>query len=151
MQASQHPRMQIIVINSQKAGSGKTRLCAHLADEAQRAGDGPVYVIDTDPQGPQHMAREPRRRDAASVCRGKPGHAQRQHHRPGNRHPVACGPSPRQSLARASHYAAAMTDGHTAPELASRGPYALELAALWANIKPCLRASMPVAKVKAHA
>jgi cellulose biosynthesis protein BcsQ len=43
--------MQTIVINSQKGGSGKTSLCAHLAVEAERAGDGPVYLIDTDPQG----------------------------------------------------------------------------------------------------
>ena len=41
------------------------------------------------------------------------------------------------------HYAAAMTDGHTAPELASRGPAAQEIAALWTNIKSCLHASMP--------
>lgn len=43
--------MRTIVINSQKGGSGKTTLCAHLAVEAERAGDGPVFVIDTDPQG----------------------------------------------------------------------------------------------------
>ena len=43
--------MQTIVINSQKGGSGKTTICAHLAVEAERAGDGPVFVIDTDPQG----------------------------------------------------------------------------------------------------
>ena len=42
--------MKTIVINSQKGGSGKTTLCAHLAVEAERAGDGPVYLIDTDPQ-----------------------------------------------------------------------------------------------------
>jgi chromosome partitioning protein len=43
--------MQIIVVNSQKGGSGKTTLCAHLAVQAETAGDGPVYLIDTDPQG----------------------------------------------------------------------------------------------------
>jgi chromosome partitioning protein len=43
--------MQTIVINSQKGGSGKTTLCAHLSVEAERAGDGPVFLIDTDPQG----------------------------------------------------------------------------------------------------
>jgi chromosome partitioning protein len=43
--------MQTIVVNSQKGGSGKTSLCAHLAVEAERAGDGLVYLIDTDPQG----------------------------------------------------------------------------------------------------
>ncbi len=43
--------MQIVVINSQKGGSGKTMLAKHLAVEAERAGDGPVFLIDTDPQG----------------------------------------------------------------------------------------------------
>ena len=43
--------MHIIIINSQKGGSGKTALCAHLSVQAERAGDGPVYLIDTDPQG----------------------------------------------------------------------------------------------------
>jgi chromosome partitioning protein len=43
--------MQTIIINSQKGGSGKTMLCKHLAVEAERAGDGPVFLIDTDPQG----------------------------------------------------------------------------------------------------
>lgn len=43
--------MQTIVINSQKGGSGKTMLCKHLAVEAERADDGPVFLIDTDPQG----------------------------------------------------------------------------------------------------
>lgn len=43
--------MKTIVINSQKGGSGKTTLCAHLAVMAERSGDGPVYLIDTDPQG----------------------------------------------------------------------------------------------------
>jgi chromosome partitioning protein len=42
--------MQTIVINSQKGGSGKTMLCKHLSVEADRAGDGPVFLIDTDPQ-----------------------------------------------------------------------------------------------------
>ena len=43
--------MRTIVINSQKGGSGKTMLCKRLAVEAERAGDGPVFLIDTDPQG----------------------------------------------------------------------------------------------------
>ncbi len=43
--------MQVIVINSQKGGSAKTMLCKHLSVEAERAGDGPVFLIDTDPQG----------------------------------------------------------------------------------------------------
>ncbi len=43
--------MQVIVINSQKGGSAKTMLAKHLSIEAERAGDGPVFLIDTDPQG----------------------------------------------------------------------------------------------------
>jgi chromosome partitioning protein len=43
--------MQIIVVASQKGGSGKTTLTGHLAVEAGRAGFGPVALVDTDPQG----------------------------------------------------------------------------------------------------
>lgn len=43
--------MQIIVIASQKGGSGKTTLATHLAVQAEKMGAGPVGVIDTDPQG----------------------------------------------------------------------------------------------------
>lgn len=43
--------MQTIIINSQKGGSGKTMLSAHLSAQAEMAGEGPVYLIDTDPQG----------------------------------------------------------------------------------------------------
>jgi chromosome partitioning protein len=42
--------MHVIAINSQKGGSGKTMLAKHLSVEAVRAGDGPVYLIDNDPQ-----------------------------------------------------------------------------------------------------
>lgn len=43
--------MQTVVIASQKGGSGKTTLSGHLAVAAERAGAGPVALIDTDPQG----------------------------------------------------------------------------------------------------
>lgn len=43
--------MKVIVFASQKGGSGKTTVSAHMAIEAERAGDGPVALIDTDPQG----------------------------------------------------------------------------------------------------
>lgn len=42
---------QVIVVASQKGGSGKTTLSGHLAVEAERTGFGPVALIDTDPQG----------------------------------------------------------------------------------------------------
>ncbi|HEY4266285.1 MAG TPA: ParA family protein [Micropepsaceae bacterium] len=40
-----------MAVASQKGGSGKTTLSGHLAVEAERAGAGPVTLIDTDPQG----------------------------------------------------------------------------------------------------
>ena len=43
--------MIVVAIASQKGGSGKTTLSGHLAVEAERAGAGPVALIDTDPQG----------------------------------------------------------------------------------------------------
>jgi chromosome partitioning protein len=43
--------MRILTIASQKGGSGKTTLTAHLAVEAEHRKAGPVAVIDTDPQG----------------------------------------------------------------------------------------------------
>jgi chromosome partitioning protein len=42
---------RVVVFASQKGGSGKTTLSGHLAVEAERIGDGPVALIDTDPQG----------------------------------------------------------------------------------------------------
>lgn len=42
--------MQVIVLASQKGGAGKTTLAAHLAVAAERAGDGPCVLMDTDPQ-----------------------------------------------------------------------------------------------------
>jgi len=43
--------MIVVAIASQKGGSGKTTLSGHLAVEAEKAGAGPVTIIDTDPQG----------------------------------------------------------------------------------------------------
>ncbi len=43
--------MQIVVLASQKGGSGKTTLSGHLAVEAEKSGTWPVVLIDTDPQG----------------------------------------------------------------------------------------------------
>ena len=42
--------MKTIVISSQKGGSGKTMLTARLAVEAERCGDGPVWLLGTDRQ-----------------------------------------------------------------------------------------------------
>lgn len=43
--------MHIVAVASQKGGSGKTTLAGHLAVQADRAGAGPVALVDTDPQG----------------------------------------------------------------------------------------------------
>jgi chromosome partitioning protein len=231
--------MKTIIVNSQKGGSGKTSLCAHLSVEAERAGDGPVYLIDTDPQGTLsawHEARDaeaphrveipladlvPDEKQPGKWPARSPGlEILAQQHRPafcfidtvpsrGDENAklfriadlvlVPVRPSPSdlwavsatvallkqegtpflfvvnqatlnanitaQAIASLSHhgpvaetiiaarvyYAAAMTDGHTAPELARQGPSAKEIASLWKNVKACLHATMPAAKVKAHA
>ena len=43
--------MQVIAFASQKGGAGKTTLAGHVAVEAERAGGGPVALLDADPQG----------------------------------------------------------------------------------------------------
>lgn len=43
--------MRVLALASQKGGSGKTTVSGHLAVQAQRAGAGPVVLIDIDPQG----------------------------------------------------------------------------------------------------
>jgi chromosome partitioning protein len=42
--------MDVLTLASVKGGGGKSTLCAHISVEADRQGDGPVAVIDTDPQ-----------------------------------------------------------------------------------------------------
>lgn len=42
--------MKTVVVAGQKGGGGKTTLVAHLAVAAERAGHGPVVMVDTDPQ-----------------------------------------------------------------------------------------------------
>ena len=43
--------MKVIVIAARKGGSGKTTLAGHLSVQMERAGAGPVALIDIDPQG----------------------------------------------------------------------------------------------------
>ena len=43
--------MKVIAVTSQKGGTGKTTLTGHIAVQAERAGAGPVALIDCDPQG----------------------------------------------------------------------------------------------------
>ena len=54
--------MKTIVIQSQKGGSGKTMLAAHLAVEAERSGDV-AWVIDTDRQATLSLWHERRQAD----------------------------------------------------------------------------------------
>lgn len=43
--------MKTIIVANQKGGSGKSTVTVHLAVAAESAGDGPVVISDTDPQG----------------------------------------------------------------------------------------------------
>lgn len=43
--------MHVIAVVSQKGGSGKTTLTGHLSVQADMNGQGPIAIIDTDPQG----------------------------------------------------------------------------------------------------
>jgi len=61
--------MKKIAIASQKGGSGKTTLAAHLAVEAERAGDAPAWLIDTDEQGTLSQWHE--RREAETPQRAE--------------------------------------------------------------------------------
>jgi chromosome partitioning protein len=218
--------MQTIVINSQKGGSGKTTLCAHLSVEAERAGGGPVFLLDTDPQGTlstwheKRQAELPRRielpfdgiaeglklldQHSAAFCFIDTAPSRTDEtatlFKLADLVLVPIRPSPSdlwaasatvdllkrhnipflfilnqvksnatitaQAAAVLSHhgavaetfigdrvpYAAAMTDGRTALELAPKGQAAIETAALWKNIQTCLHATMQTTeKVKAHA
>ncbi len=216
MQPAYHACMKTLVWNSQKGGSGKTNLCAHIAVEAERAGNGPVYLIDTDPQGTLstwHESRQAetphrvevtlpalaatletlRQREAAyCMIDTAPTRADENAElfRLADLVLVPVRPSPSdlwavaatvgllkqtgtpflfvvnqvtlnanitaQAIAALSHhgpvaqtiivnrvpYAAAMTDGHTAPEMATKGQAATEIAKLWKNIISCLHANM---------
>jgi chromosome partitioning protein len=41
----------VIAVACQKGGAGKTTIAAHLAVQAGTAGQGPISLVDTDPQG----------------------------------------------------------------------------------------------------
>jgi chromosome partitioning protein len=43
--------MKVVAVTSQKGGTGKTTMSGHLAVQAERAGMGPVVLVDCDPQG----------------------------------------------------------------------------------------------------
>lgn len=55
--------MKTIVITSQKGGSGKTTVAAHLSVECERCGDGPACLIDTDKQATLSLWHQRREQD----------------------------------------------------------------------------------------
>ena len=61
--------MKTIVFASQKGGSGKTTVAAHMAVQAGLAGFGPVAMIDTDPQGSLYEWWKMRGEDTPTLIR----------------------------------------------------------------------------------
>jgi chromosome partitioning protein len=213
--------MKTIVIESQKGGSGKTMLAAHLAVEAERAGDR-AWVIDTDRQATlsrwheRRPSETPERLDAplermaealakiagegAAYCfidtaptispentgllgladlvlvpvRPSPSDlwavaetvalvksagkaflfvlTQAKPQATITAQAVAAlsghGRVAQSFIADRVAYAAAMTGGSTAPELARKGPAAQEIRALWTEIKSCFNESSKSTKKK---
>lgn len=63
---------RIIVVASQKGGSGKTTIAAHLAVRAGMVGQGPAVLVDTDPQGSLGAWWRARNDDALALATVKP-------------------------------------------------------------------------------
>jgi chromosome partitioning protein len=208
--------MKSIVITSQKGGSGKTTLAAHLAVEAERVGDGPAWVIDTDKQATLTLWHDRREEDtpqrlelpftrlAAGVDRlaaegaaycfvdtaptiseqntavlhladlvlipVRPSPADlwavaetvalvKEAEKPflfviTQAKPQATitaqavaalsqhGRVAQSFIADRVPYAVAMTGGHTAPEITPKSPAAMEITALWLDVKSCFHENM---------
>jgi chromosome partitioning protein len=215
--------LKTIVITSQKGGSGKTTLAATLAVEAERVGDGPAWLIDTDKQGTLskwHDRRDgetPRRAEMrfeelatglANIAAKHGGTFTFIDTAPAISDQtgviidradlvlIPVQPSPAdlwaaadtielvkaaqkpflfvmtkvkanltaQTVAALSKsgpvaqafvgdrvaYAAALTGGNTAPELAAKGTAAQEISALWRELKSCFHESMKSARKVKH-
>jgi chromosome partitioning protein len=67
-----HSGMFVIAVSSQKGGSGKTTIAAHLAVAATAADHGPVVLIDTDPQGSLAEWWQARAADTPQLATVKP-------------------------------------------------------------------------------
>ncbi|MGC2414336.1 MAG: AAA family ATPase, partial [Stellaceae bacterium] len=65
-------KMYVIAVSSQKGGSGKTTIAAHLAVRADAAGQGPVVLIDTDPQGSLAEWWQARSNDSPALATVRP-------------------------------------------------------------------------------
>lgn len=64
--------MKTIVLASRKGGAGKTTLSCHLAVEAERAGAGPVAVIDTDQMAGLSQWWDARKAETPILARPEP-------------------------------------------------------------------------------
>lgn len=64
--------MRVLAVASQKSGSGKTMLAAHLAVQAEAAGAGPVVLIDVDPRGALPEWSDMRGRESPALIRTTP-------------------------------------------------------------------------------
>jgi chromosome partitioning protein len=215
--------MRTIVIQSQKGGSGKTMLAAHLSVEAERSNEA-AWVIDTDRQATLSLWHERRKNETPQRLDAPLERMQEALGKVAQQGAAYCfidtaptisvqntgllrladlvlipvRPSPSdlwavsetvqlvkdagkpflfvvtqakpqatitaQAVAALSKhgrvaqsfisdrvaYAAAMTGGDTAPELATKGPAAQEVTALWTEIKSCFPESMKSTKEVAH-
>ncbi len=216
--------MKTILITSQKGGSGKTMLAAHLAVEAERSGDAPAWIIDTDRQATltrwheRRTPETPQRGDVrlerlmtglaalsaqgAAYCfidtaptiseqtaalidladmilipvRPSPSDlwavidtvqlvkdaekpflfviTQAKQQATITSQAIAAlsehGRVARSFISDRVAYAAAMTGGNTAPEIAPRGPAAEEISALWTELKACFNENIKSTRKVAH-
>ena len=215
--------MKTILVTSQKGGSGKTMLTAHLAVQAERDGNA-AWIIDTDRQATLtrwHERREAETPQRADVRLDRLAAGLTTLAAQGSAYcfidtaptisqqtaslidladlvviPVRPSPSDlwavtetvqlvkearrpfifviTQAKAQASitaqavaalsehgrvaksfiadrvGYAAAMTGGHTAPEITPRGPVATEVAELWTELKACFQQRIKTAMQQKH-
>src|ERR1700755_2364881 len=65
--------MRTVVLASRKGGAGKTTRSGHIAVEAERAGAGPVAVIDMDPMGSLSAWWNARKADTPRAAGGGEG------------------------------------------------------------------------------
>lgn len=64
--------MRVVVLASRKGGAGKTTVACHLAVEAERAGHGPVAIIDTDPMAGLSAWWDARKAETPILLRPEP-------------------------------------------------------------------------------